>query len=175
MANELRTKSHNTEQPAVFTLMNGDPFFRHIGEVHDRLARRAFELFNARGRQDGHDLEDWFRAESELFSPMPVQLDETDDELIFRADVPGFRDKAIEVRVEPRRLVISGKREETRDEKKWKTVYSERRSNEVFRALDLSEDIDPDRVRAKLQDGTLEISLPKARPARKVPVSVNAA
>jgi hypothetical protein len=30
------------------------------------IARRAYELYLARGRQDGHDVEDWLRAESEL-------------------------------------------------------------------------------------------------------------
>jgi HSP20 family protein len=108
-------------------------------------------------------------------SPVPLEVDEANDELIVRADLPGFRDKEIEVRVEPRRLIISGKREQVRDEKRRKTVYSERRSDEVFRTLDLSEEIDPDKVKATLQDGTLEISLPKARPARKVPVSAKAA
>jgi hypothetical protein len=27
---------------------------------------RAYELYEARGQQDGHDLEDWFRAEDEI-------------------------------------------------------------------------------------------------------------
>ena len=30
------------------------------------IARRAFELFEARGGEHGHDWEDWFRAESEV-------------------------------------------------------------------------------------------------------------
>jgi HSP20 family protein len=159
----------------MLKLMEDDPFFQRMREVYDTLARRAYELFDGRGRQDGHDLEDWFRAESELLSPMALEVDEDSDELIVRADLPGFRDKDIEVRVEPRRLIISGKREQIRDEKKRKTVYSERRSDEVFRTLELSQEIDPDKAKATLQDGTLEISLPKARPARKVPVSAKAA
>jgi HSP20 family protein len=174
MTTEL-AKSHSVKQPSILKLMDDDPFFQRMRDVYDTLARRAYELFDGRGRQDGHDLEDWFRAESELLSPMPLEVDEANDELIVRADVPGFRDKEIEVRVEPRRLIISGKREQVRDEKKRKTVYSERRSDEVFRTLELSEEIDPDKVKATLQDGTLEISLPKARPARKVPVSAKAA
>jgi hypothetical protein len=32
---------------------------------HD-VARRAFEIFCARGAQDGHDVEDWLQAEREL-------------------------------------------------------------------------------------------------------------
>ena len=35
-------------------------------EVQLAIARRAYELFEARGREHGHDWEDWFRAESEL-------------------------------------------------------------------------------------------------------------
>ncbi|HWI16835.1 MAG TPA: DUF2934 domain-containing protein [Vicinamibacterales bacterium] len=30
------------------------------------IARRAYDLYLARGREDGHDLEDWLQAEHEL-------------------------------------------------------------------------------------------------------------
>jgi hypothetical protein len=32
----------------------------------DRIARRAYERYEARGREDGRDMEDWFEAEREL-------------------------------------------------------------------------------------------------------------
>jgi HSP20 family molecular chaperone IbpA len=70
-------------------------------QVYDTLARRAYELFESRGRQDGQDLEDWFRAESELLNAMPVEITEADDQVIVRAEVPGLSDKDIEVRVAP--------------------------------------------------------------------------
>ena len=34
--------------------------------THDEIARLAFNLYESRGRQDGHDVEDWLRAEEEL-------------------------------------------------------------------------------------------------------------
>jgi len=35
--------------------------------VTDRdIARRAYELYEARGREHGHDLDDWLQAEREL-------------------------------------------------------------------------------------------------------------
>jgi len=34
--------------------------------THDEIARLAFQLYESRGRQDGHDLEDWLRAEELL-------------------------------------------------------------------------------------------------------------
>ena len=35
---------------------------------HEAIRKRAYELYVDRGREDGHDLEDWFRAEEELMS-----------------------------------------------------------------------------------------------------------
>ena len=37
-----------------------------VSNVEDEIRRRAYELYEQRGREDGHDLEDWFRAEEEI-------------------------------------------------------------------------------------------------------------
>jgi len=34
--------------------------------LEDQIRCRAYELFEQRGKEDGHDLEDWFRAEEEI-------------------------------------------------------------------------------------------------------------
>ena len=34
--------------------------------IEEQIRRRAYELYEARGREDGRDWEDWFRAESEI-------------------------------------------------------------------------------------------------------------
>ncbi len=34
--------------------------------TRDEIARRAYQLFEERGREPGHEWEDWFRAEREL-------------------------------------------------------------------------------------------------------------
>jgi HSP20 family protein len=167
MSTALMSKSESAKQPAILKLTTGNPFFQHMNEVYDRLAHRAYELFDGRGRQDGHDQEDWFRAESELLSPVLIEIEENEKEMIVRADVPGFRDKDLEVAVEPHRLIISGKREEIRDQTKRKAVYTERRSDEVLRTIDFSEEIDPENASATLHDGTLEISVARAHPANK--------
>lgn len=174
MTSEIITKPHS-KHPAIFRMSDGDALIRRVADLFDTLNRRAYELFESRGRQGGHDLEDWFRAESELLGPMPVEISEADDELIVRADLPGFTEKDVEVRVEPHRLIISGKREQVQSERKRKTIYSDRKSDEVFRLVGLSQEIDPNKVKATLQDGTLEVELPKANPSRKIPLSTRAA
>ena len=35
-------------------------------ELEDQIRLRAYELYEKRGREDGHELEDWFRAKEEL-------------------------------------------------------------------------------------------------------------
>ena len=35
-------------------------------ELENKIRQRAYELYEARGREDGHDLEDWLRAEEEI-------------------------------------------------------------------------------------------------------------
>ena len=41
---------------------------KEIPELHTRIALRAYQLFENRGRIHGHDLDDWFRAEQEILS-----------------------------------------------------------------------------------------------------------
>ena len=36
-------------------------------DIEERIRRRAYELYEARGRHHGRDWEDWFRAESEIW------------------------------------------------------------------------------------------------------------
>jgi hypothetical protein len=35
-------------------------------ELEERIRLRAYELYEARSREDGHDLDDWLQAEGEL-------------------------------------------------------------------------------------------------------------
>ena len=105
-------------------------FLQGIADIQNRIARRAYELFASSGFKDGHDMEDWLVAESEVVGKMPLELKETDKELTVTAGLPGFNENDIEIRVEPRRLFITGKQEEkSEDKKKGEIIYSER-SNE---------------------------------------------
>jgi hypothetical protein len=38
----------------------------HSNDLQRTIRARAYELFQQRGRQHGHDIEDWLRAEAEL-------------------------------------------------------------------------------------------------------------
>jgi hypothetical protein len=38
----------------------------HSSFLTDEIARRAYEIYLARGAEDGHDIEDWIAAEREI-------------------------------------------------------------------------------------------------------------
>lgn len=147
-------------------------FLSKMAEMENRIARRAYELFASGGFTDGHDLDDWFRAESELFGQMPVKVTETDNTITVKAALPGFTEKDVEVRVEPRCLFINATHEEKSEDKK--KGYSES-SSELFRAVALPADVDPDKVKATLSKGELEVTLPKREIGKKILVQGKAA
>lgn len=35
-------------------------------DIEEQIRKRAYELFEVRGREEGHELEDWLRAEKEI-------------------------------------------------------------------------------------------------------------
>lgn len=152
-----------------------DDFFQHFQRIYDSIARRAFEIFDGNGHIFGNDLEDWFKAESELLHPVHVDVSETDEGLSVHAEVPGFTPKELEISVEPRRLTIMGKRETKEERKTKKTVYKERCSGEILRMVDLPAEINTEKVKATLENGVLSLEMPKAAPAKKIAVETKVA
>jgi HSP20 family protein len=149
--------------------------FGRIQETYNRIAQRAFDIFDGNGRWFGHDLEDWLRAESELLHPLLLEVTETDDHLAVRAEVPGFSAKELRIDAEPSRLTISGKHETQQESKKGKTIYSERCGSEVMRVINLPGAIDTSKVTATLKDGILSLELPKAAHAKTVRIEAKTA
>src|SRR6202521_2474870 len=126
--------------PETLKLSPGDAFFELAQELSDLISRRAYELFESKGFSHGHDREDWLQAASEILLNVPVDVKETETELTIRADVPGFNEKDLEVRVTPRSVCILGKREEAAEQKEGNLIYSERRASQIFRVVSLSSD-----------------------------------
>jgi HSP20 family protein len=145
-----------------------DDFVERIQQTYDSIARRAFEIFDHNGRWSGRELEDWFRAESELLHPIHLEIEESDEDLTVRAEIPGFSAKEIEIQLEPRKLTIAGKHEAQENSKKGKTIYSERCAKEVLRIVHLPTEIDSSKVSAILKNGILTIELPKVPHAKSV-------
>lgn len=142
-----------------------------FNKVYDEIANRAFSIFENDGRI-GRDLENWFKAETELFHPVHVNVAEADGTVTVNAEVPGFEAKDLEVTLEPQRLIISGKRETKEEAQKGKSVYKEQCSNEIFRAVALPAEVDASKATATLKNGVLELQIPKSAKATTKSVEV---
>lgn len=146
-------------------------FMEEISELMRKLEKRAYELFEWRGREDGRDWDDWFKAEQELFKPVPLEIDEKEERVIIRAEVPGFKAEELEISLEPALLTIRGMQKQETEKKENKSLYSEIREQELFRRVALPVNVFPDNAEATLKDGVLEITVPKAAEARKIHVA----
>jgi len=102
---------------------------------------------------------------------IPVEIAETEKELLVTAEVPGFTERELEVRVEPNRLFITGKIYDNKEEKGKKTLYTERVYNQIFRYVDLPIAVNPNDGTATVKDGVLKITLYKAQAPKLIPVT----
>ena len=135
--------------------------FDQIQDTFNAISCRAYEIFEGKGRTFGRDLEDWLQAERELVHPVHVSIEESDESITVKAEVPGFSEKELEIGVEPHRLTITGKRETKKEEKKGKIVCAECCSDQILRIVNLPADVQTDKVTATLKSGVLEFTMPK--------------
>jgi HSP20 family protein len=91
----------------------------------------------------------------------PVDVRETADAFVFRADLPGVKEDDVEISLTGNRLTINGQRqEETREEGSRYHSY-ERSYGSFSRSFTLPDGADADSVRADMKDGVLDITVPK--------------
>jgi HSP20 family protein len=155
--------------------VEAEQLFEQMKDLTQTIGKRAYEFFEWRGREWGQELEDWFRAEAELLRRLPVEITEEGNNLIVRAEVPGFKAEEIKISVEPERLVISGKAEQQAAKKEEQTVYSEWRAQQFCRAIELPGKVDTTQVTATLKDGILQLAMPRVAAQAAVQVAVKSA
>jgi len=91
----------------------------------------------------------------------PIDIYESDDGLVLLADLPGVSANELEVQVQDNKLTLFGRRTE-RLEEGTRIVHQEYPSADFLRSFILSEDVDHERISAHINDGVLEIRLPRA-------------
>lgn len=96
-----------------------------------------------------------------------LDVDETDREVIVRAEAPGFEAKDFDVELSGNVLHIRAeqKKEEKKDEKE-KGGFTERRFARFERLVTLPEHLDRNKIEASYRNGVLEVRLPKTPEAQ---------
>lgn len=143
----------------------------HLEEL-ERIQRRVNALFEEALLDTGL-VPDEERASSPGTWAPPVDVLETDDAFFLYAELPGLRREDIDLRIEDRRLILSGQRQPMEDGRSF--VRMERGYGPFRRSFELPQAVESTRVEAKYERGVLSIKAAKraAAATRRVDVKDN--
>lgn len=160
----------NETKESNVNLAFSQDIFKELQAIEDEIARNAFGLFLERGEADGHALDDWLRAELDMFEPVPFKVTESDGSFSVKAEVPGFAAKDLKVEADSNTLLIRGAAEESQKSKDkiTKQEFASTSSRKIFRSIALPAQINAKDASAHFANGILTISVPKAGSSKKV-------
>ncbi|MFN3406978.1 MAG: Hsp20/alpha crystallin family protein [Caldimicrobium sp.] len=98
-----------------------------------------------------------------------VDVSETEDEIIVKADLPGVKPDDIEINIVDNILTIKGEKKRETEEKKENFYRVERFYGSFMRSIQLPVEIDREKIKAQYKDGVLKVVLPK-KPESKAKV-----
>jgi HSP20 family protein len=143
-----------------------------VAELHtiqnemNRLFNVFFDYPTGTGRGNG-TMRRWLPA---------MDLVETDDHYVLRADLPGLADEDINVELEDNALTVSGERTAEYEGQQEGYHRLERAFGSFSRSLTLPDGVDPDDIEAHFDRGVLEIRIPKPeqKKSKTVPITLGA-
>jgi len=132
-----------------------------------------------------HDLLDrtmddaWMRQDSSdgnLEGPAPIDVYETDNDVVVKAVMPGVKADEISISVDRDVLTLRGEtkseKEETDEDRSYH--FREIRYRRYARSLRLPTLVDSDKAKAEFEDGILTLTLPKAEAVKPKTITVKA-
>jgi HSP20 family protein len=134
------------------TIVRWEPF-RELNTLQSEMNRLFDSVFDApRGGNGGGALRRWMPA---------MDLVETDEHFVLRADLPGLGEDDVKIEVEDSTLTVSGERKAEHEERGEGFHRLERAFGTFSRSLTLPKGVDADAVTANFERGVLEVRVPK--------------
>ena len=144
-------------------LVRWDPF-RDLAEMRGTMDRLFY-----RGLRRPRFIT-WQAAERFL----PVDVYETDDEVVVEASLPGIKPEEVQVSVTGDRLTITGESKTEEEEREHDYYRKERRYGSFERALTLPVEVDADQAKATFENGELSLHLPKTAAVKPKTIEIRA-
>jgi len=146
------------------TIARWDPF-RDIASFRDQMNRLLEDNFT-RGRSAESDLTVWAPA---------VDIFETENELVLKADLPDVSEKDLDIRVENNMLTLRGERkfEQTASEDNYLRV--ERAYGTFSRSFSLPNTVNAESIQAEYRNGVLTVRMPKREESKPRQIKVSLA
>lgn len=130
----------------------------------ENLSLRLNQLFNQPlSRRDDATFAEWAPA---------VDLEETDQEYVVKADLPDVKKENVKVGVDNGVLSLEGERQREKDEKTKKYHRVERVYGRFVRRMTLPTDVDQQQISAEFANGVLRVCLPKSAGSKPRTVDV---
>jgi HSP20 family protein len=133
-------------------------------EEMDRLLHRFLR------HGEGED-ETWMRG---TWAP-PVDLYETEDAFVLKAELPGFSKEDLQIEFHDHRLTLRGERQRENEVKEEQYHRLERAYGRFERAFRLPTTVDAEKIQASFKDGVLELRLPKSEAAKPKRIAIREA
>ena len=127
----------------------------------DRLFREAFSPMFGEGE-----------VSTRTWAP-PVDIYETDENLVLKAELPGIDPNNVEIRVEDNSLYLKGERKFEKEVKEQNYHRVERSYGTFTRTFSLPSSIDADKVTANYKEGVLTLTMPKREEAKPKTIKIN--
>ena len=108
------------------------------------------------------------------WSSLPIDMYQTNDEVVVKAVVPGFRPDQVQISITGDVLTIRGEltQEEEKKDKAWH--LREQRLGSFERSVELPVSVTSDKATAEFENGVLTITLPKAEEVKPKSISIRA-
>jgi HSP20 family protein len=104
-----------------------------------------------------------------------VDIYETENELVIKADLPDVSEKDLDVRIENNTLTVRGERKFDSQVSEDKYLRIERAYGGFSRSFSLPTTVDSESIRAAYQNGVLTVELPKRAESKPKQVKINVA
>jgi len=157
-----RQESGNGKQvPSVFESLTGlrDEMNHLFDEFFTGSERRMPSVF--RSYEPG-----WLLGARRGEMTPAVDVSEDDKAITMTAELPGMKDKDVEVVLRDDMLTVRGEKKSEREEEKENYYLSERRYGSFERTFRLPETADAEHIKAAIEDGILTVTVPKKPEAR---------
>ncbi len=113
------------------------------------------------------------REEGERMFAPAVDVYETDQEVVVKAELPGVKKEDVEVVVRDNSLHIRGEKKEEKEEKTETYHRVERVYGRFERVIPLPTDVKVESAKAEFKDGVLEIRIPKAESSKEKKIEIS--
>ena len=101
-----------------------------------------------------------------------LDISETKNELVVKAEVPGMDPKGIDISLSDGVLTIKGEKKQEKEEKEADYHLVERSYGAFVRSVRLPKEVQSDKISASYKDGVLKVALPKSEEAKKKEIKI---